>query len=275
MNQKEESMSDNEKTRPDRLSDVFSGKAEPSFASQAQANGYFQSVRAAILDRQEREKSRIAFEYSQACARIQDKVVAAYRPLKVDLARLHGREQRFAVAKSTGPLDRTLFIAANRQRLSRHKRLSPREIGAMIRSPDRFARALSALHLDERTSLDRKESAAYRANIQPTEAEYRRSEEAVAMRARAELNTELGRFISSSPDSKAAREHYQTRFAPHLAVEAPAPPPAEPHPPVQAFSAKARDAGHIFERRSEQIRIDMQNWLKTQPQRQRDDGREM
>lgn len=268
-------MSDSEKTRPDRLSDVFSGEAEPSFVSQLQATAYFQSARTAILDRQERERSRIVFEYSQARARILDKVVAAYRPLKVDLARLHGREQRFAAAKSTGPLDRALFIAANRHRLSRHKRLAPREIGAMIGSPDRFARTLSALHLDERTTLERKESAAFQLHIQPVDAEYRRSEEAVTTRTRTELNTELGRFISSSPDSKAAREHYQTRFAPHLAAEPPAPPPAEPQAPVQAFAAKARDAGHVFHRRSEQIRIDMQNWLKTRPQRERDDGREM
>jgi len=268
-------MSDTENPKPDRFSDYFSRKAEHSFTSQAQANGYFKSARAAILDRQERERSRIAYEHSQALGRIRDKVAAAYRPLKIDLARLHGHEQRFAAAKSTGPLDRALFIAANGKRLSRHERLSPREIGAMIRSPDRFARALSALHFGERADLDRRESAAFRANMQPIETEYRRSEEAVTTRARTELDTELGRFVSKSPDAKAARDHYQTHFAPHLAAEDPAPPPTQPQAPVQAFVSKAKDAGHIFHRRSEQIRIDMQSWLKAQPQRERDDGREM
>jgi hypothetical protein len=260
---------------PETLSDDFTRRAKPIFGSQARANDYFKGTRAAILDRQERERSRISFEHQQSLFRLSQQIGETFRPIRIELARVHGHEQRFAAAKSTRAVDRAIFIARHRQRFMRHKLLSPREIGRMTFSPVQFSKALAALHRAERSQIERQEVAIYKKRAEPMDQKYRQETEVTAALAQNELNDAAGRLVRYAPDANEAKTYYQRQFEPHLGSSEAAPrQPRSTSKPIHAFAAVRGNSSNVFQKRAEQIRVDMQNWLAQNPQRERDDGRE-
>jgi len=262
------------KKNPGLLSEDFYRGARPAFTSQDQANHYFKTLRASILERHACEHTRLSNAYVEAQHRMHREVLEKFRPHHIELNRVHGHEQRFAASKSTGPIDRAIFLAKHRQRFIRHKLFSPREMARMTYSPAHFARALGALHRAERSHMEREESAFRKIQDNRLHQEYARKFQMQDDRAFTEVDREEDRFFVYSPDKKAASEFYYSRFeAQGPATKAVPQPAADKREPIRDFDGAKGNIFNFFGR-AEQIKLDMQIWLKDQPQRERDDGRE-
>lgn len=256
------------------LSEDFYRGARSVFASQDQANHYFKTLRAAILERHACERTQLSNAYVEAQFRVHRQVHEKFRPYHIELRRVHGREQRFAASKSTGPIDRALFLSRHRQRFMRHKLFSSREMARMTYSPARFARALAALHRAEQSHLEREESAFGKRQDDRLRQEYERKFQAQEGRMFTEVDREENRFFVYSPDNKAANAFYYSRFEPEApSKEAPPELPVSKREPIQDFNDVRGNIFNFFGR-AEQIKLDMQNWLKDKPEREHDKGRE-
>lgn len=264
-----------QKKTPEFLGEGFYRAARRSFSSQDQANHYFKTLRAAILERHACERTQISNEYVEAQHRVYRQADEKFRPHRIQLKRVHGHEQRFAASKSTGPIDRAIFLARHRQRFMRHKLFSPREVARMTYSSVQFVRTLGALHGAERSHLKRAENAFKKKQIDRVRQEYAHKFRAQEGRAFKEVDREESRFFGYSPDSDAAGIFYYSRFEPEApSKESPSEPSPGKREPIRDFNNVRGNIFNFFGR-AQQIKLDMQNWLKEKPERENDKGREL
>jgi len=225
-------------------------------------------ARLKILDQQQRARDRLAAAEKRALMSSASRLSEEYQPVSRELARRHGHEQRLAASPRTTPIDRAQFIVANRQRFSVAQALGMSEIARLIVSRTFFAKTLGRIHECERATLNKRVQREIDQQAEPIRQTFQQRMGMLDREQEAERHGALGGYILDNTDHQAAMQ-YLKRDGLINALEAEPAASRERSGVVPSFNEKGLQST-FFQRRSEQIQVQMSDWRNRHMEQEND-----